>query len=101
VTAGRLWTTTCDPDLVSDVRLVKIGMPAQLFVNFSKYISRSSVSHFSSYVICRETDRAILTGAAQGWRRVEESLGDLCSPKVCRLLCVECLVGYNCKGSSR
>jgi len=36
VTAGRLWTTSCDPDLVSDVRFVKIGMPAQLFVKFSK-----------------------------------------------------------------
>ena len=87
MTAGRLWTTSCDPDLVSDVRFVKIGMPAQLFVKFSKSVSCSSVSLFSRCVMCRETDRVILTGTAQGWRRVEESLRDLCSSKVCSRLC--------------
>jgi hypothetical protein len=36
VTAGRLWTTFCNPDLVTDVHFVKIGMPAQLFVKLFK-----------------------------------------------------------------
>jgi hypothetical protein len=35
----------------------------------------------------RETDRAILTGVAEGWRRVEERLRHLSSCQICSALC--------------